>query len=88
MLGFPFWVLRRQTLDFIQGELHLEIDRLLTPQGAVIVEHRNAFSRRHILLAAFGSDGTDKLLDGLARGAVVPRRHRVGCLHQQRYQYT
>ncbi|MNJ34819.1 hypothetical protein D3C77_295440 [compost metagenome] len=87
LLGFPLWVLRGQALDFIQGKLHLEVHWLLAPQGAVIVEHRDAFSHRHIILAAFYADGADKLLDGLARGPVVPGRQRVPCLHQKRYQH-
>ncbi|MCY1410248.1 hypothetical protein D9M71_256140 [compost metagenome] len=84
LLGFPLRVLRGQALDFIQGKQHLEVHRLFAPQGAVIVEHGNALGRCDVVLAALCGDGSDKLLDRLARGAVVPGRQWVRCLDQQR----
>ena len=47
LLAFPFRMLRRHRLDAVEREGGLEIDRLLAPQRAVIVEHRDALSGRH-----------------------------------------
>jgi len=41
----PLRVVGRQGLDAGQGEHELEVDRLFTPERAVVVESRDAFGR-------------------------------------------
>ncbi|MNN72589.1 hypothetical protein D3C81_1886410 [compost metagenome] len=84
LLGFPLRMLGRHALDFLQGEQHLEVHRLLTPQCAVVVEHGDAFSGFDIVPGAFGGHGLDKLDDAFLRGAIVPRGQGLGRLDQQR----
>ncbi|MNZ87660.1 hypothetical protein D3C78_1065240 [compost metagenome] len=84
LLGFPFRVLGRHALDFLQGEQHLEVHRLLTPQRAVVVEHGDALSGLDVVPGAFGGHRLDKLDDAFLRGAIVPRGQGLGRLDQQR----
>ena len=50
----PFRVLWRQLLHAIVGEFDLRVDRLLDPQRAVLVEHRNPQLQRHVLRSLLG----------------------------------
>ena len=80
LLRLPLRVLRRQRLDAVAHEERLEVHRLLGPQRAVVVEHRDALGRRHEVLAAGLGDGRDEGDDARLGGAVVPRGQRVGGL--------
>ncbi|MCY1344843.1 hypothetical protein D9M69_308900 [compost metagenome] len=86
LLLLPFRVLGGQALDFVEGEQHLEVHRLLAPQRAVVVEHGNALGGRHVVPAALGGHGTDEAFDGLLRRAVVPGRQRIRARCQQGQQ--
>ena len=55
LLGLPLRMLRRQRLDAIEREGELEIDRLLGPQRAVVVEGGDALGRRHEIRPALAS---------------------------------
>ena len=59
------------------SEDELEVDRLLAPQRAVVVEHRDALLGRHEVGRALRRHVGDELEDRLLRGAVVPRRQRA-----------
>src|SRR5581483_10957906 len=48
----PLRMLWSELLHTVEREGELEIDRLLGPEGAVVVEHSNAFRHRHELGAA------------------------------------
>ena len=50
--GLPFGVLRRQRLHAVDRERELEVDRLLGPQRAVVVEGGDALGMRHEVRAA------------------------------------
>ncbi|MCY1382926.1 hypothetical protein D9M69_710000 [compost metagenome] len=76
-------MLRGEALDLVQGEQHLEVHGLLAPQGAVVVEHRDALGRGNVVLAALVRHGADEGEDGRARGTVLPRRQGIGGLGQQ-----
>ena len=49
LLLLPLGMLRREFLDPVEGEMNLEIQRLLGPQRAVVVERGDAFGGRHEL---------------------------------------
>ncbi|MNZ94900.1 hypothetical protein D3C78_1140200 [compost metagenome] len=89
LLFLPLRVLRGHALDLIESEQHLEIHRLLAPQGAIVVEHRDPLGHGDEVLAALGSYRADECLDGLARWPVTPgrqdfvRRLREQGQHQQ-----
>jgi hypothetical protein len=53
-----------------QDEVGLDRQRLLAPEGAVVVEYRHARRRRH----AVGGHPLDKSQHRLLGGSVVPRR--------------
>ena len=53
LLVLPFGMLRRQRLDAVEGERELDVDRLLAPQRAVVVEHGDALGDGHEVGAAF-----------------------------------
>ena len=78
LLGLPLRVLRRQRLDAVERERELEVDRLLGPQRAVVVEDGDALGDRHEVRAALRRHARDEIGDGFLRRAVVPGRQRVG----------
>ncbi len=78
----PFRVLRRERLHPIERKGELEIDRLLGPQRAVIVEGGDAFGLRHEVGAAFRRGPADEIEDRLLYRAVVPRRQRIRIIGQ------
>ena len=84
LLLLPLRMLRRQALHLVQGEEHLEVHRLLAPQGTVVIEHGDALGWRHEVLAALAGHGFDESHDRLARSTVIPRWQLLRCLHQQR----
>ncbi|MNE47244.1 hypothetical protein D3C80_1416390 [compost metagenome] len=86
LLGLPLGVLRRQAAHFVEGKQHLEIQGLLAPQGAVIVEHRNSLWHRHIMRAAGFGHGLDEVHDGLPGRPLIPGRQWRGGLSNQRRQ--
>ena len=45
LLGLPFGMLRGHRLDLIEGEGELDVDGLLRPQRAVVVEDGDALGR-------------------------------------------
>jgi hypothetical protein len=45
-------MLRREFLDAIENEEDLSVHRVLDPQGAVVVEHGDAFCRFDVVFAA------------------------------------
>src|SRR5262249_21380737 len=65
-------------LDAVDREGDLEIDRLLAPQRAVVVEGGDAFIDRDEIRAARRRHARDKIDDRRLRRAVVPGRQRVG----------
>ncbi|MNT06151.1 hypothetical protein D3C72_1408050 [compost metagenome] len=76
LFRLPFRVLRRHYLQFVHGEDQLEVHRLLAPQGAVVIEHRDAVDRRHVVRPALFGDRVHEVQDGLARRPLVPGRQR------------
>lgn len=77
LLVLPFRVLRCQGLHAVDGEQEREIERLLRPQRAVVVEHGDALGRGDELRAALLRHARDEVDDGLAPGTVFPGRQRV-----------
>ncbi|WP_371930184.1 hypothetical protein [Bradyrhizobium sp. CCGUVB1N3] len=73
-------MLRRHRLDLTEAECRLEIDRLLAPQRAVIVEYGDAFGGRNEVRAAVSRDARDEIGDRRLRRAVVPGWQRIGRL--------
>jgi hypothetical protein len=67
-----------QRLHPVQREQSLEIQRLLGPQGAVVVEHGDALGRWNVIGALPVGHLLYERQDGLLRLAVVPGRQRVG----------
>ena len=69
-LVVPFRVLRRERLDPVDGEEELEVERLLAPQRAVVVEGGDALVRRHEVGRALLRDALDEAEDRLLCDAV------------------
>ena len=65
------------SFDAIQRERELEVERLLGPERAVVVEGRDAFRRRNEVCAAVLRHLRDKVEDRLFRRSVVPRWQSV-----------
>src|SRR5215204_7142972 len=87
LLVLPFRVLGCQRLHAIERKCKLDIHWLLQPQGAVIVEHRDAFGRWHEIRSALDRDPCDEVSDCLLCSAVVPRGERVSLtLSSRRYE--
>ena len=76
----PLGVLRRKLLNAVNGEQELKIQRLLSPERAVVVERGDAFGRRHKLRRAFRGDLRHEVQNGLLRPAIIPRWQRIGVL--------
>jgi len=73
----PLRMLRRECLDAIEREGELHVDRLFSPERAVVVERGDALGRRHELRAAVPGHAGDEVDNRGLRGAVVPRRQRI-----------
>jgi len=77
LLLLPLRMIRRHRLDPVQRESELGIDRVLGPQGSVIVEGGDALGGRDEVVARLSRHRLDELDDrSLGRG-VVPRRQRI-----------
>jgi len=77
LLLFPFWMLRRERLYPVNGEGELEINRLLGPERAVVVESRDALLWLNEIRRTFLCDTLDKGNDSFLRRGVVPEWQRV-----------
>jgi len=80
----PFRMLWRQRFDAVHREEKLEIQRLLGPERAVVVEGRDALGHRNKIGGAFLGDFFDEGGDGLFGRAVVPGRKRIGGMQRCR----
>jgi hypothetical protein len=69
----PFRVQRRQYLHPIEGESQLDVNRMLDPQGPVVVEGRDALGRRHEIRAALPTDSGNEIGDCPLGYPFVPR---------------
>ena len=78
LLVLPLRVLRRKRLHAVKGKQELEIQRLLGPECAVVVEHGDALGRRHEIGRALLGNFRHEVHDGLFGLAVVPGWERVG----------
>ena len=78
LLGRPFGMLGRQRLDAVRHEEDLEVDRLLGPERAVVVEGRNALGCGHEVGRSFAGYPLDELHDRLFCGRVIPGRQGIG----------
>ena len=74
----PFGMIWRLGLHTVEREGKLDVHRMLDPQRAVIVEHRDAFGLRHEVGRAFLAHLLDELDDRSLRRGVVPGRQRIG----------
>jgi hypothetical protein len=64
----------RHLIQPTEDEVGLDGQRLLTPQRAVVVEHRHALVHGH----AVCHDSLDEVDHGLLRGACVPAGQHLG----------
>ena len=69
---------RRHRPEPVEREEELEVDGLLGPEGAVVVEDRHAVVRRDVAGRGRVGDLLDEGDDLGLGGGVVPRRQRVG----------
>ena len=83
LLLLPLGMLRGKRLDPIERERELEVDRLLRPERAVVVEGRNPLGGCDVVRPACSRHTSDEVDDRLLRRAVVPCRQRV-CFCYQR----
>lgn len=82
--GLPFRMLRCDRPDPIEGELQLKVHRLLRPQGAVIVERRDALGGGHKRWPAWSRHLRDEFDDRSFGGSLVPGRKRVSASDRRR----
>jgi hypothetical protein len=66
-------MLRRERLHPVEREKELEIQRLLGPERAVVVERRDTLVRGNEVRRAFLRPFFDKSDDGFLWSAVIPR---------------
>jgi len=69
--------LRHHRRDAFQAKHHLGVHRMLDPERAVLVEHRDAVVRDHVVRAGAIDGGAHEAENRLLRGAVVPRRQQA-----------
>jgi len=77
LLLLPFRMLGRQRLDAVDDEQELEVERLLGPQRAVVVEDGDAFGGRDEVRGSILRHALDEGHDRLLRRSVVPRRQGI-----------
>ena len=70
----PFGVLALEGFDTIHGEQELKIERVLRPQGAVVVERGDPLALRYEVGAIRVGDSRDEVEDGLFGRTLVPGR--------------
>ena len=61
-------------LESPEQEVELDVHRLLAPQRAVVVEHRDTRLRLNVIRPAFGTDPAHEVDDRRPRGSVGPGR--------------
>src|SRR5262249_23480737 len=76
--GFPFRMLRRESLDPVERKENLEVHWLLGPQGAVVVKRGDAFGHGHKIRRPFASHLLDEGDDDLLGRGVVPGGKWIG----------
>ena len=76
-LLLPFRMLRRQSFHAIKGKEELYGNRLFTPEGAIVIEHGDAFCNRNEVRRIFRGHSIDKRNDRFLCRPFVPRRQRV-----------
>jgi hypothetical protein len=69
---FPLRVTGRKRLHAVDSKEKLEVKRLLSPQSAVVIEGRDAFSRFYEVWATRSSDTFNKGNDGFSGGPLIP----------------
>ena len=77
LLLLPLRVLGRERLDAVDGEQELEVQGLLGPQRAVVVEDGDALGGWNEVRRADLVDPLHEVHDGLLGRSFVPRRQRV-----------
>src|SRR5688572_12881815 len=80
LLLLPLWMLRRQGFDAIERERNLNVDRLLGPQRAVVVERGDPLGDLNEVGPALLSYFRDEVDDGLLGSGVIPGGQRIGVL--------
>lgn len=70
--GLPFRMLRCQSPDPVESKGELDIDRLLDPQRAIVVEHGQPVGRGHEPVPALLRDALHKADDRLCRRTGGP----------------
>jgi hypothetical protein len=73
----------RQFLDPVEGEIELNLKRLLAAKRAVVVEDRYALGWRREFGASRLCHTCDKVEDRGFCGGVVPRGKRLGINHEK-----
>jgi hypothetical protein len=74
----PLRVRGGENPDAIEREHCLRVNRMLDPEGAVLIEGGDAVIRRHIARARLIDRGMHKVQDRLLGRSVVPRRQNAG----------
>src|SRR5271155_1076034 len=72
LLDLPLWMQRGERFHAIERERTLEIDRLLGPKGAIMVEGRNALGLAHNVGRPLFRHAVDERRDRLLRYGIIP----------------
>ena len=78
LLVLPLRALGRERLHAVERKRKLKIHRLLGPQRAVVVEHRDARCGRYEVLPTLRGDALYEINDRLPGLAVVPGGQGIG----------
>jgi hypothetical protein len=77
-------MLRREGLYAVDGKEKLEVQRLLGPERAIIIEGGDSLGDGHEVRRALCGDFRDEIHDGLLCLALVPRWKCIGCVRDGR----
>jgi hypothetical protein len=80
LLGLPLRMLGRKRLYVVEREKQVDVQRLLSPQRAVMIERGDALVRRHKVGLPFLRHLCHEFDDRLFGLAILPGRKRVGSL--------
>ncbi len=76
-IGTTVGVQRSHDFHAVERKGQLNVHRLLHPEGAIVVEGRDALLDRHEVRSVLRCDARDEVEDRSFGGAVVPGRQRI-----------
>src|SRR6185312_16071574 len=82
------WICLDHGRDAVKAIHDLRVDRMLDPQGAVLIERRDSFLGPHIALAGFVGGFLNELQNRLPGRTIAPGRQDVVCAERELRRHT